>query len=340
MKWISKIFSFNDNNIAMHKILDDFESRIENKFTRERLFREDFSRRLLEEHFNRIDSQLSKYNSLRIPVPYDRNGIVFLHTIDGHRLLIDLAEPFMAMHILEHGEWEGHVRDVFRRVLEPGGAYIDIGANIGVHAIFGASLVGPKGNVIAVEPHPRLNKLLRDNVEYNGLEKCVRTVQMAAGAVGGQSAKFEYFPQHPAMSSFRVSDRRLVDFRGAVEVIDVETITVDDLVSPDFAVDLVKIDVEGFEFAVLQGCEKLVRDNPDCCFLIEYIPDLIKSLFPNENHLNIIDFFEKRKFLLFTTDSSSAVKPQLVDYNKFSDDFCGDLLFVPSHSRHLSKIQM
>src|SRR4051812_4112055 len=54
-------------------------------------------------------------------------------------------------------------------VLRPGDTVVDVGANIGAFAVVAASIVGPRGRVIAFEPVAETFQCLTENVALNGL---------------------------------------------------------------------------------------------------------------------------------------------------------------------------
>ena len=56
---------------------------------------------------------------------------------------------------------------------------MDIGANFGLHARLTYDLVGPHGQVLAVEPVPANLKLLRRNLTLNGFTECCTIAEMA-----------------------------------------------------------------------------------------------------------------------------------------------------------------
>jgi FkbM family methyltransferase len=59
------------------------------------------------------------------------------------------------------------------KLLEPGGTFIDVGANIGLYSLAAARIVGPDGRVLAFEPSPRERGLLERNVARNSLTQVV-----------------------------------------------------------------------------------------------------------------------------------------------------------------------
>jgi len=65
-----------------------------------------------------------------------------------------LGTPF------ESSPLEVNEQAVMRRCVRPGDVVLDIGANMGVHTVLLARLVGPRGRVVAFEPNPELLPLL------------------------------------------------------------------------------------------------------------------------------------------------------------------------------------
>lgn len=135
--------------------------------------------------------------------------------------------------------------------LRPGDRVVDVGANIGETALAAAVRVGPAGEVVAIEAHPRTFAFLRDNVALNRAAN-VRLVHSAAGAERG---------------SVRLTDDRRDDMnhvdRGGLEVaID----RLDALVPGDAPIALLKVDVEGYEKFVLEGAAAVLA-RTGCAFV-------------------------------------------------------------------------
>jgi FkbM family methyltransferase len=130
------------------------------------------------------------------------------------------------------------------QVLKPGGLVVDVGANIGMISIRSAKLVGPTGRVIAIEPNPNIAPFCKENIRLNGLEN-VTVFQTALGAKEGVTS----FNCDKSDDCSRVTDK------GGIEV----PITLLDKVmeiEPTREIDLLKVDVEGYEFVVLEGAVK------------------------------------------------------------------------------------
>src|ERR1700687_1321168 len=58
------------------------------------------------------------------------------------------------------GVYEQHVRECFDVLLKPGDVYLDVGAQVGFHAVFAAHRVGPEGHVFAFEADPQICRRL------------------------------------------------------------------------------------------------------------------------------------------------------------------------------------
>lgn len=145
--------------------------------------------------------------------------------------------------------------------IPPDSIIIDVGANIGVTALIGSFCV-PSGAVYAVEPSPRAIGCLRRMIELNGLENC-KPINAAMGERPGKSRFVER--EFLAGSHMSVAGD---DYGAAIEV----EVTTLDLLAEQFnlgRVDLVKVDVEGFELDVLKGAAHVINAfNPR--FVIEF----------------------------------------------------------------------
>ncbi len=153
-----------------------------------------------------------------------------------------------------HGCWLGHYeidkqREI-RRLVAPGMNVFDVGANAGFYTLAFARLVGASGHVWAFEPFAENIQNLRKHVLLNKLSN-VTIVQTAVSDGCGISG----FAPAPNNSMGRLSAR------GAYLV---STVSLDETCAALGGYpDLIKLDVEGAEGAVLQGAaETLSRGRP------------------------------------------------------------------------------
>ena len=134
----------------------------------------------------------------------------------------------------------------------PGSVCVDVGANIGLTALYLANIVGPSGNVYAFEPVPATFSFLRESVSHSGLNN-IRAFQVALGS----SISRLRFRDRRSFSSGNSAFLQSSELNTLSPTVDVSCVTLDSfsLLNGLAKIDLVKIDVEGFETDVLEGGE-------------------------------------------------------------------------------------
>jgi FkbM family methyltransferase len=143
--------------------------------------------------------------------------------------------------------------------------FLDIGANLGLYTLQVAA--GERArHVWAFEPDPRNHAQLLANLYLNGLTTRVQTYRYAASDAAGSTA----FAIYPAASTGQ--SRIAAGTEVAEEIIQVECIALDALLTCSGKSIAIKIDVEGHERAVLQGAAALLQNN-NCLLQIEAWPE-------------------------------------------------------------------
>jgi FkbM family methyltransferase len=128
--------------------------------------------------------------------------------------------------------------------LNPDSNCIDVGAHAGTFLAHMVRLA-PQGRHIAFEPLPAFRAQLRDAFPDVTLH------DLALSDVEG-TATFNYIPSMPGFSGLR----EVAPGHPKVERLTVRTARLDDVLDPELAIDLIKIDVEGAELQVLDGAER------------------------------------------------------------------------------------
>lgn len=172
---------------------------------------------------------------------------------------LELAVPGGAVHVdlgdwtsilmVRLGAWEPHLLGLARALVRPGATVIDVGAHVGAWTAMFASLAGPIGRVIACEPYAPSAARARAMAAAN-----VRVIETAIGDRVG-TAKLR-----------AASDSMLCALAGDGD--DVPITTLDEL---GVEADVIKIDTEGHELAVLRGARELLA-RTDPALLVELHP--------------------------------------------------------------------
>jgi len=175
---------------------------------------------------------------------------------------------FLEWQLWAFGCYEEHFAELFRCLVSPGDRCVDVGANVGVHTVRLAKLVGSGGEVIALEPDEELAHRAHRNIMLNQLSNA-HVINAAASDEAGGEVKL-YRPDARDTNRGRASLLRHCYLTGSAATVPVVTI---DEICPG-PVALIKIDVEGHEAAVVRGAAATIdRDSPAVIF--EYAPEFL-----------------------------------------------------------------
>jgi FkbM family methyltransferase len=159
----------------------------------------------------------------------------------GLKYLIDENARF----IVEE-TYEPFMKDMVK--LAPGNVFVDVGAHVGKYSFYASRQVGDAGRIVAVEPHPENFKNLKKGIEVNGLTNLV-AIRKACSNYSGEG-----FLKESELSA----KHELVQEVTRVKVV-VDTLDNILLGLRVRRTDMVKIDVNGSEYKVLQGARRTLK---------------------------------------------------------------------------------
>jgi FkbM family methyltransferase len=180
------------------------------------------------------------------PDPRERHPVrVELETFATDDLIateIREAGTFFEIELLEHLALRG----------PHGGVFVDVGANIGNHAVFFGRFLADR--VVCVEPHPGVVPILRRNLARHGLSASVLPV------AAGRTAARAYLSRVKELVHHNVGGCS-VEAGPSNSGVEVEVAPLDELLAPlgGRRVTCIKIDVEGLELDVLQGATRILE---------------------------------------------------------------------------------
>lgn len=156
--------------------------------------------------------------------------------------------------------------NLIKNKLKPGTVAIDIGANIGFYTMLLSQLVGPKGKVFAFEPEEENYKHLRDKVKNIG------NIVLEKTALGESSGEISLYK-----SSLLNVDHQTYDTGESRNLETVKCIALDDYLHSGTKVDLIKIDIQGYDYFALRGMMELVKRSDNLTLVGEVWPYGLKK---------------------------------------------------------------
>ena len=168
----------------------------------------------------------------------------YLLTICGRQ-----SDPYFAS-IETHMPANNFLGAVMKHHVSPGAMFLDVGANIGVTAAMANAII-PKVKILAIEPSAVAFECLQATMEANQING--ELVRACAGSEDGEAAFFEM--DFLAGSHIVAVDHPTIHNAQAT----LPMVTLDTLVKSKSynMLDLIKIDVEGFESDVLRGMKNI-----------------------------------------------------------------------------------
>ena len=154
-----------------------------------------------------------------------------------------------------HAHWAGTYEtsrlEAFASAIQPGDCVYDIGANVGLYTLLASSMVGPAGTVYAFEPVTRNAYYLRRHLALNDVWNC-EVIEAAVCDTDGM-LRFSARGWHDAMGRLSADGELLV-----------HSVSLDGCCfdATSFRLpNIIKIDVEGAEFLVLQGAKRILTES-------------------------------------------------------------------------------
>jgi FkbM family methyltransferase len=205
------------------------------------------------------------------------------------------------------------------RILRPGDVVIDGGANVGQMSRIASIAVGESGEVHAFEPNPEVFRSLSNCMSGGGFDN-VRCNDVALAASLGAMTLF--IAENGVSSTLSSTHLDANAIRQVGEVA-VRCITLDDYRSEQLSrpVDLVKLDLEGYELTALQGAVQLMAQDA---------PLFICETFPSGPIKEMIAFMMAQGYACYST----GIPPEFISTPEgYRPGRHLDVLFVHPRSR-------
>lgn len=151
------------------------------------------------------------------------------------------------------GERAVEERTLVKRYLEPGMHAVDVGANVGYYAALIQSVIGSTGHITLIEPSPENLTELNANIHLNSW----RNYSLVNCALGADEAIVGL------QSGINSGVVPAGDGASTVQMRSLDSVCRE----INRAVDFIKVDVEGYEWDVLQGARATIKEDRPILFL-------------------------------------------------------------------------
>jgi FkbM family methyltransferase len=221
-----------------------------------------------------LERQSAEMRRGRAPQPFGcpmPDGTMLVQTVYGNRYYIDPLDAVTGPELIVNRLWEADISGLLLSAAHRDLAFVDVGANFGYFTCLIGARIGRAGagRVYAIEPNPACAALLRRNVEINW-SMC--PVEIVEGAVGDRPGTVKlYVPANHSANAY-LGDAHNLDWTNFPSV-EVALRPLDAILPEDLAVELMKIDVEGHEQAVLSGARATIARSPRLRVVMEWSPD-------------------------------------------------------------------
>jgi FkbM family methyltransferase len=162
--------------------------------------------------------------------------------------LFVMPNDYIGGSILANKTYEPHVTRQIASLLSSGDVFLDLGANVGYFTLMASAIVKPAGKVIAFEPNPQNVQLIYQSLHFGDVSNVF--VQPFAASDAKGILRFVTRGSNGGIVTPLAKER--------THVLLVQAVVLDEILSSEPRIDLVKIDTEAHEPAALRGMARLV----------------------------------------------------------------------------------
>jgi FkbM family methyltransferase len=229
--------------------------------------------RSLADRLAHVESVVAEIRSLVGPFgTLFPDGTMLVQTIHGLKYFIDPSDEVMAPQLVVYRQWEPELSRFIRNSMTSDTVFVDVGANFGYFTCLAASRIGRdgRGRVISIEPNPAMERLLQKNCRINW---SLASIEIHECAIAEHTGSVQLL-----VPRGRAANASVVRGSGDAsdERLSVRARSLDDLLG-GAAVDLIKVDVEGFETAVLRGAHNTLGNCSAIQVVLEWSLDQMET---------------------------------------------------------------
>ena len=221
--------------------------------------------------------------------------------INGVKMYLDITNPH-TWDLRNNKNYEDNVKKIFLSKINEGDTVIDVGANIGFFSLLAAMKIGSKGKIFAIEPMEQANTWLKKNFKLNDF----KNDEVLEVAIGDKQGTMKMYKK-TELSEMIVLDPA-ISKKDLIICGEINIETIDNIISKKKIekVNLLKIDVEGFEYEVLLGCKESFKANKIENIICEIHTKYLKNRGIEEQ--NIYSFLKESNFSIQEINTPEETK--------------------------------
>jgi FkbM family methyltransferase len=189
----------------------------------------------------------------------------YLINSDDQRVFLDPSDHWIFTHMIDNRSWEPHLDELYpkAKLLNPSCLMIDVGANIGLHALKAHKY--DFNEIFCFEPDPKTFDFLKLNLKLNGYYKdTFMNCACSSVACAMMFTRTLSSGQSGLLTTLNVQEAGMESFS-------VPVVKLDDVIPKEkwSNIGILKIDVEGNEPNVIEGAIGIIREASKLIMIIE-----------------------------------------------------------------------
>jgi len=180
--------------------------------------------------------------------------------IHDYKMYLNPADRGISQTLMLYGSREQQLKILLEREIEPGYTVIDLGANIGYYVLMEWRLTGSAGKIHALEPAPQNFELLAKNIELNAAADTVTAYPIGGGEKCGKAQFFLSNKSNLGTFVAPCNTDRAEKRQLSGEMLEVELVDMTSFIRDKGRIDLIRMDIEGFEIEVLRGLRPAIAE--------------------------------------------------------------------------------
>ena len=220
-----------------------------------------------------------------------KTGLCIFLKFKRHGIFFNFFKSSLSMNMFIDKKFILNDINLINNNLYLGNTFIDIGANIGTWSLYASNIVGVTGSILSFEPHPKNFNFLQKNIRLNNFEN----IQTFNFGLSDSETFLNFTNSFDTMNHVSESNSK--------NTITISVKKLDDFTENLNIIDLIKIDVEGYELFVLKGARSTLQRTKKIIFESD---TRLQNKY-NYKTNDIINFLKNQNFKIYKLIDSKTI---------------------------------